>query len=272
MALMTVILILYLLSAAGYLIFLFIQKPILHRLSYGVLVAGFLVHTVHIGFEFVHAAFFPVHTMHHTLSFTAWTLAGVYLLVKYRYHLNILGAFAAPLAAALMVVAVCVPAASFENGTQLRSLWLFLHVGFIFIGQSCLALACGAGALYLIQEHAIKTKTNRFFLKRLPSLEFIDVTGYMFIITGFTLLTIGLITGFIYAHQVWGRLWSWDPKEIWSGVTWLIYAALLHGRLAAGWRGSRSAIMAIIGFAVLMFTFLGVSIFLEGHHDAFTRW
>jgi len=272
MAFMSIILLLYLLSAAGYLVFLFFQKQILHKLSYGILSAGFLLHTVLIGYEFAHLGFFPVHTLHHTLSFTSWTLAGVYLLLKYRYHLNILGAFAAPLTAAVMIAVVCIPAVPTEHGAQLKSIWLILHVGFIFIGQACLALACGAGILYLIQEHAIKSKTSRFFLKRLPSLEFIDVTGYLFIIIGFTMLTVGLITGFVYAHQVWGRFWSWDPKEIWSGVSWLIYAALLHGRLAAGWRGRRSAVMAIIGFAALLFTFLGVNIFLEGHHDKFTRW
>jgi ABC-type transport system involved in cytochrome c biogenesis permease subunit len=94
----------------------------------------------------------------------------------------------------------------------------------------------------------------------------------VFIFTGFTLLTIGLITGFIYAQQVWGRFWSWDVKEIWSGITWLIYAALLHERLVAGWRGRRAAIMAIIGFAAVVFTFLGVNLFLEGHHETFTKW
>lgn len=99
-----------------------------------------------------------------------------------------------------------------------------------------------------------------------------DSTGYAFVITGFTLLTIGLITGFIYAEKVWGTLWSWDPKEIWSVITWLIYAALLHERLVAGWRGRRAAILAIIGFGALIFTFIGVNFFLEGHHNEFTRW
>jgi cytochrome c-type biogenesis protein CcsB len=272
MTLLTLVSIFYLTSAIGYLLFLFIQKPMLHRLSFGILTAGFLLHTGLIATEFFQTGFFPVHTMHHTLSFTAWTLAGVYLLVRYRYHLNMLGAYAMPIAAALMIAAACIPAVPTDHGTQLRSFWLILHVGFVFIGQSCMALACGAGMFYLIQENAIKSKKNRFFLKRLPSLEFLDTTGYLFIITGFTMLTIGLITGFVYAHQVWGRLWSWDPKEIWSGVSWLVYAALLHGRLVAGWRGRRSAIMAIIGFAALLFTFLGVNIFLGGHHDTFTRW
>jgi cytochrome c-type biogenesis protein CcsB len=103
-------------------------------------------------------------------------------------------------------------------------------------------------------------------------LELLDATGYACIVVGFTLLTVGLITGFVYAKSVWGRFWSWDPKEVWSGITWLFYAALLHERLTVGWRGRRSAIMAIIGFAVILFTFLGVNLLLEGHHGEFTKY
>ena len=77
---------------------------------------------------------------------------------------------------------------------------------------------------------------------------------------------------FVYARIAWGHFWSWDPKEVWATVTWLFYAALLHERLAVGWRGRRSAVMAIIGFAVILFTFLGVNLFMEGHHGEFTKW
>jgi cytochrome c-type biogenesis protein CcsB len=267
-----IIILLYLISSMGYLAFLFSQQERLHRISYGVLLAGFLVHTGLIGYKSILLDSIPVYNLHQTLSFAAWTLAGVYLLLKYKFRLNILGAYAAPLATVIMVAAYWVPEVPGEHGSLFKSLWLILHVVIIFIGEAALALACGAGILYLIQEHAIKSKTNRFFRKRLPSLEFLDVTGYVFIFTGFTLLTIGLITGFIYAQQVWGRFWNWDVKEIWSGITWLIYAALLHERLVAGWRGRRAAIMAILGFAAVIFTFLGVNLFLEGHHETFTKW
>ena len=86
------------------------------------------------------------------------------------------------------------------------------------------------------------------------------------------MVTIGLITGVVYAKAIWGRFWSWDPKEVWSAITWLFYAALLHERLTAGWRGRRAAIMAIVGFAILLFTFLGVNFFLKGHHNPFTTY
>ena len=147
-----------------------------------------------------------------------------------------------------------------------------MHIITIFIGEAALAMAGGAGVLYLAQEHAIKNKIRGFFFKRLPSLERIDNTGYACIIVGFSLLTLGLITGMVYAKSVWGSFWSWDPKEIWSGVSWLVYAALLHGRISVGWRGRKAALMSIVGLAILMFTFLGVNFLLTGHHGQFTTY
>lgn len=267
------IILFYLLSSMGYLIYLFAQKEWLNRTAYGSLAVGFLLHTGWIAVAWIHLGYPPVQNLHHTLSFAAWTLAGAYLMLKYRYRLKVLGLFAAPLTALIMLVSLFIPdVPPVEPSSLFKNVWLITHVVVIFLGDAALALACGTGILYLIQEHAIKTKSSRFFFRRLPSLQFIDITGYSFIIAGFTLMTIGLITGFVYAQAVWGRYWSWDPKEIWSVITWLIYAALLHERLVAGWRGRRAAIMAVIGFAAVLFTFLGVNFLLEGHHDVFTRW
>ena len=271
-SLLLIIICFYLVSSAGYGVFLFAQKDVYHRLSFRVMLAGFVLHTGLIGYEYVRIGYFPAQNLHQTLLFAGWALAGVFLVLKHRYRLNILGIYAAPLTTVIMIAAFFVPAVSVTPTPLFKSLWLILHIVIIFIAEASMALACGTGILYLIQEHAIKSKSNRFFLKRLPSLEFLDRTGYAFIISGFTMLTIGLITGFVYAHLVWGRFWSWDNKEIWSMITWLIYAALLHGRLVSGWRGRRAAIMAIIGFAALLFTFFGVNFLLEGNHDKFTKW
>lgn len=271
-AALIIIIFLYMLSSAAYLGYFTIQNRILQVVAYSLLMAGFLMHTGLMGYQYVHFGHIPVQNLHHTLSFAAWALAGVYLLLRYRFHLKILGAYTAPLATVIMIVVFWAPQTTEAPSNILNSIWLIIHVVIIFLGEAALALAGGTGGLYLLQEHAIKTKNPRFFFKRLPSLELLDSAGYTFIITGFTLLTIGLVTGFIYAEKVWGKIWSWDPKEIWSVITWLIYAALLHERLVAGWRGRRAAIMAIIGFAALIFTFIGVNFFLEGHHNEFTRW
>ena len=266
-----VVIIFYMLSTIGYLIYLFLQKDYLQKTGFYLLAAGFLCHTVEMGYRFVQSGHFPVSNLHETLSLAGWTLAGVFLLFQDRYRLKILGIYAAPLITIVMVIAARLPNLPSKTHTILNSFWLIVHVVAIFIGEASLALACGAGLLYLLQENAIKSKQRGFFFKRLPSLELLDNTGYACIVTGFAMLTFGLITGLIYAKSVWGGFWSWDPKEVWSGITWILYAVLLHQRLTVGWRGRRAAIMAIIGFAVILFTFLGVNFFLKGHRGEFTR-
>ncbi|MGD8946344.1 MAG: cytochrome c biogenesis protein CcsA, partial [Desulfobacterales bacterium] len=196
---------------------------------------------------------------------------GMFLVTQYKFNIRILGIVAAPLVTLIMIVTTLLTNEPSQTANLYKNFWLIAHVVVIFIGEASFALACGLGVLYLIQENSIKTKKHRFFFKRLPSLDLLDSAGYVCIVVGFTMLTLGLITGFVYAKSIWGRFWSWDPKEVWSGITWLFYAALLHERLIVGWRGRRSAIMAIIGFGVLLFTFLGVNLLLEGHHKDFTK-
>lgn len=266
-----IVIILYLLSTTGYLAYLFLQKDYLQQTGFYLLVSGFLFHTAVIAYQFALTGHFPVNNFHETLSIVGWSIAGVFLVSQYRFQLKVLGVFAAPLVTFVMVIAARIPDAPKHGDKVLNSLWLIVHVVFVFIGEAAFALACGVALLYLLQEHAIKSKHRGFFFKRLPSLELLDTTGYACIVTGFTMLTFGLIIGFIYAKSVWGRFWSWDPKEVWSGITWLLYAALLHQRLTVGWRGRRAAIMAIIGFVVILFTFLGVNFLLQGHHGDFTR-
>ncbi len=262
----------YLAGTIGYLVYLFAQKEAYHRAAYALILAGFLTNTGLIVAEYLQDANIPVRNLHETLVFAAWVLTGVFLLVRYQSGLKILGVFAAPLITIMTAAALYVPDTAVVIKTPFDNVWLVVHVILVFIGEASLALACGTGILYLIQEHSIKGKRLRFFFKRLPSLDLLDGTGYAFIVLGFSSLTVGLITGFVYARSVWGHFWSGDPKEVWSGITWLIYAALLHERLVAGWRGRRAAIFAIIGFAAVLFTFFGVNFFLKGHHHAFTRW
>jgi cytochrome c-type biogenesis protein CcsB len=263
---------LYMLGTGAYFAYLFFQKNQLQRIGYYSLMAGFIVHMATIIFGFVKSGHLPVSNLHETLSLSAWAVAGVFLVIQYKFNLKILGIFAAPMVTVVMVAVSLLPNEPSQISNVLKNFWLIAHVVAIFIGEAFFALAGGLGILYLIQENAIKTKRHRFFFKRLPSLELLDSTGYACIVGGFTLLTLGLITGFVYAKSIWGRFWGWDPKEVWSGITWIFYAILLHERLTVGWRGRKSAIMAIIGFGVLLFTFLGVNFLLEGHHGDFTKF
>ncbi len=262
----------YLLSTVGYFLYLFLQREVLHGTGRFLLLAGFLLHTVALVKGTVDAGHLPVKNLHETLSLAGWALAGVFLLVQSRFRIKILGIYAAPLAAVVMVFASQIPRATAVSENIFGSAWFVIHILTIFIGEAALALAGGVGLLYLLQERAIKRKKHGFFFRRLPSLNLLDTTGYACLVVGFTLLTIGLVTGFVYAKAVWERFWSWDPKEVWAGITWLLYAVLLHQRLTVGWRGRRAAIMAIAGVAVLLFTFFGVNFLFTGHHGQFTRW
>ncbi|MBN2705601.1 MAG: c-type cytochrome biogenesis protein CcsB, partial [Deltaproteobacteria bacterium] len=148
----------------------------------------------------------------------------------------------------------------------LKSFWLPLHVFLSFAGNAFLALGCGLACMYLLQEHLIKKKKTKGLFRALPALRKLDELNYLCLRLGFPLLTLGIISGSVWASYAWGAHWSWDPKETWSLITWLLFAALLHGRMSAGWRGRRAALLTIVGFIALMFTFLGVNLLLNGLH------
>lgn len=262
---------LFMLSAAGYFAYLFSQRDWLQRSALALLASGFLAQTIVIGWAFATTGHVPANNLHETLSLVAWTLAGTHLVAHLKFNIKILGIYVAPLTAFILLLATQFPKEPFQPDSLLRGIWLTFHIVTVFAGDAAFALAAGVGVLYLIQERSIKNKTRGFFFKRLPSLELLDSSGHACIVAGFTLLTIGLATGMVSAKIIWGRFWGWDPKEVWSAITWIFYAVLLHERLAVGWRGRRAALMAIVGLAVLLFTFLGVNFLLPGHHGQFTR-
>lgn len=262
----------YMLSSAGYFAYLFIQRNFLQQIGCILLVSGLVCQSVVILWAFAATGHMPVNNLHETLSLVAWTLVGAFLLLHLKLRVKVLGVYVAPLAAFVLFAASQFPKEPLQPQNLLKGFWLVIHIITIFLGDAGFALACGVGVLYLIQEHSIKTKSRGFFFKRLPSLDLLDSTGYTCVVVGFTMLTIGLVTGMVYAKNLWGRFWSWDPKEVWSGISWLLYAVLLHERFTVGWRGRKAAVMAIIGFAILIFTFFGVNFLLKGHHGEFTRF
>ena len=101
----------------------------------------------------------------------------------------------------------------------------------------------------------------------MPSLETLDRINHYSLMYGFPFLTIGMVPGAIYAQYALGTYWQWDPKEVWSLITWLFYAVLLHARVALGWRGRRAAIMSIVAFLILIFSFIGASLWLSDYHS-----
>ena len=260
-------LLLILLATGGFIVFIIKQQEPIFKWSNRILLAGFILHTLFIGHQFYTLGTAPVLNLKAALSFFSWTIIGAYLIFQIRFGLMVLGSFIAPLAAFLMIISSTMQGAEGFVRPLFRSIWFSVHVGTIFIGNGIFAVAFMAAIMYLIQERQIKRKKFGAFYSRLPSLETLDSINYYSLMVGFPFLTLGMITGSIYAQYALGSYWRWDPKEVWSFITWLFYAALLHQRITVGWRGRRAALMSIVCFLILIFTFIGVSLWLSDYHS-----
>ena len=258
---------LYLLASGGFVVYLIKQQKWVFRCSYWILLAGFLCHSIFLGFRYYSLGTAPILGLKSALSFFSWSIIFVYLLFQVKFRLMVLGSFVAPFAAFLMIVSSAMPWMQEPIRPVFKSLWLTVHVGTIFMGNGLFALAFIVAIMYLIQENSIKHRKLGSFFNRLPSLAMLDGIHYHSLIYGFPFLTVGMISGSLYAQYALGTLWQWDPKEVWSLITWLFYAALLHQRLTVGWRGRRAAIVSIICFCLLIFTFVGAGLWFGGYHS-----
>ena len=250
-----------------YLIDVIGRKEGIARIGRSVLLAGFALHCATIVTRYVEAGYTPVTNLYESVSFFAWTLVGIFFLFDLRYRLSVLGAFVCPLALVLMVVGSAAPKVAKEINPILDSWWFPIHVTLAFSGNAVFTVAAVAGVMYLLQERMLKSKKFSGLYHRLPSLQTLDSINYKCLTFGFPLMTMGIISGAVWANSAWGGYWRWDPKETWALITWFLYAALLHGRLTTGWRGRKAAIFAIIGFLCLLFTFFGVNLLLSGEHS-----
>jgi len=137
----------------------------------------------------------------------------------------------------------------------LQSYWLWLHVSVTLLGEAFFAVAFITSILYLTADS--EEKKNKM-----------DSVSYRCVAVGFPLFTLGgLIFGMVWAYKAWGTYWSWDPKEVGSLITWLVFALYLHARIVMGWKGKRTAIIAIVGFLAALFTYFGVNYLLTGLHS-----
>lgn len=256
----------YIAATVLYLVDVLKRKSRAGRFALHVLRATFVIHLASMLVHYLRIGYPPLTNLQESLSFFSWTVVAVYLLFDLRYRNTVLGAFLVPMALALLVFSGFAPRGGGGLNPVLQSWWLQIHVVLAFFGYAMFAMAFGAGVMYLLQERMLKSKKFSALYYRLPSLGTLDSINYNCLTFGFPLLTMAIISGAVWANSAWGGYWRWDPKETWALITWLVYAALLHGRLTIGWRGRRAAIFAIIGFCCVLFTFLGVNLLLTGEH------
>jgi len=213
----------------------------------------------------------PLSNLYESLVFFAWTITLLYLFIERRYGNRVIGAFTMPLAFLAMAYASLSPNVSDRIQPllpALKSNWLIAHVITCFIGYAAFAVAFGLSIMYLIRQRQPQGRES--LLDRFPKPAVIDDLTHQMIVFGFLFLSVGIISGAVWANSAWGRYWGWDPKETWSLITWFIYAALLHARHLKGWHGRRIAWLAVLGFMAVLFTYFGVSFLLSGLHSYLT--
>jgi cytochrome c-type biogenesis protein CcsB len=195
-------------------------------------------------------------------------VVGVYLILVWRAGLRWLGLPVTLLAAVgnglavtvfYVAVAPLVPA--------LHSVWFLIHIVAAAISGAAFNVGGVMSIFYLIKKRAEERGIVRGYLARLPDSRKIDLIAYRFLAFAFPLWTFTVVAGAIWAEYAWGRYWGWDPKETWALVTWVIYACYLHARSTAGWRGTRAAVIAIIGLASFWFNFIGINLLVSGLHS-----
>lgn len=256
----------YLVATFVYTAYLFSRKDKYILVAQTALIAGFVTHTATIVSRWIESGRTPATSLHESLTLFSWITVGLFMLVLLRYKQKVLGAFVTPFALVLLITASLLPKEIIPLSPVLESYWLPVHVILAFLGNAFFTLAFFLGIMYIIQERYLKSRKLKGLYFVLPSLDTIDELNYKCLQYGFPLLTIAIITGAIWSEYSIGNYWDWKPRQIWSLITWFLYAALLHGRLTAGWRGKKAAIFSGVAFMILLSSFIIINLASGGAH------
>lgn len=247
--------------------------------------------------------YFPLSNLYESLIFLTWCLTFIQIILEFKTKSKLIGAITIPIS----LFTIAFASITLPNNMQiasplvpaLRSNWLMMHVTIMMISYAILIIGSLLSILFLIISHGKDANiqgysynnTRKILLKydtqynynnisydniannyqyqynRINLLESIDNLSYRIIGLGFPLLTIGIIAGAVWANEAWGSYWSWDPKETWALITWLIFAIYLHSRLNQSWQGKKPAILASLGFIVVWVCYLGVNFLGKGLHS-----
>lgn len=223
---------------------------------------GLLALTLLLAFRGLAFGYFPFYTFYETLLFFGWAASLVSLLLERAYRFESVYVFASPLLFLLLFCSFFFPGEAVELLYELQSGWLFAHIFAVILAYSTFAVSFVISLMYLLADRHLKKKKLSSPLVSLPSLDALDYYSYRLVSAGFFLLTASILLGAMWAQNVWGAYWRWEHKEIWSLITWAVYAAYLHTRLMSGRQGRKVALLNVIGFATVLFNYVVVRFFL----------
>ena len=262
--LFTIVMLLYFAAMILYFAFIAVKKEALSRVALALQAAGFVLHTAALICRGIGAGRLPMTNQYEFATAFAWGLCLVSLVFVVKFKFPVLGAFAAPVIFLIIGYAAMQSKEVRELMPALRSNWLGFHVSTAIIAYGAFGVSFVLSIIFLLRD---RMKASGFLDQHIPDREKLDMISYRSVSLGLLFLTFTIITGAFWAERAWGSYWSWDPKETWSLVTWIVYAIYLHLRLRKGWRGRAAAIFCVVGFICVMFTYLGVNTWLPGVHS-----
>ncbi len=262
--LFTIVMLLYFAAMILYFIFIAVQKEMISRIAIIIQGIGFVLHTAALICRGIGAGRLPMTNQYEFATSFAWGICLVSLIFILKFHFPVLGTFASPVMFLIIGYAAMQSKDVHELMPALKSNWLGFHVSTAIIAYGSFGVSFVLALIFLLRE---KISKGGFLDRHIPDKEKLDLISYRSIALGLLFLTFTIITGAIWAERAWGSYWSWDPKETWSLITWIVYAIYLHLRIRKGYEGKAAAIFAAIGFVCVMFTYIGVNTFLPGIHS-----
>ena len=234
-------------------------KEKFERIPWFVFYTAFAVNAAYIAARGFAAGRLPLANQFEFATAFAWCIALLAILLRRRLNEPWLGALTSAAAFLILSFAALQPRRVSELMPALRSAWFSFHIGSAVFSYSAFMIAACVSLRYVMLCGKPDAGEKR--------LDRLDYLSYRMIAFGFLMLTVTILTGCIWAEQAWSAFWTWDPKETWALITWLIYAAYLHLRLQRKWQGRRMAVYALAGIVCVLFTFIGVNILFTGLHS-----
>lgn len=248
--------------------------------------------------RWVIAGYFPLSNLYESLLFLTWMLLTVYLYLEFKTKSKLIGSVLIPVTLLISAFANLTLSPEMQKSSPLvpalQSNWLMMHVSMMLLSYGTLIMGSLLCILFLViskykdvnlkviddsslplynimldyYEAKLLLPSNEISeLGKLKLLQSLDNWSYRIIGLGFPFLTIGIISGGVWANEAWGSYWSWDPKETWALITWLVFATYLHARITKGWEGKKTAILGSLGFIVIWICYLGVNFLGKGLHS-----
>jgi cytochrome c-type biogenesis protein CcsB len=255
----------------------FPQLPVISNLCWlGVISSNFLLFLI-LGLRWIISGYFPLSNLYESLLFLDWCLLFILIVAETKTRTKLLGAILLPIILLIISFASLILPTQMQEAAPLvpalQSNWLMMHVSMMMLSYATLILGSLLSILFLVVQkfttnaNTIQVAKQNIKQTKIQLLENIDTWSYRTIGLGFPFLTIGIIAGAVWANEAWGSYWSWDPKETWALITWLIFAAYIHARLTKGWVGEKAALLGSIGFIIVWICYLGVNFLGQGLHS-----